>query len=147
MPTTGETLQVQLSPEARAAGYTLETDSSASQPTAILSYGGTGEPPAPAAAIGLLNAEPYRGRSVTISACILTTGELSPLSGLWLRVDRPGGMGFFDNMSDRPMVEADWRLVEVTGPVAPDAARLTFGIARYGVGSITVRGLTLTVHD
>lgn len=146
-PRTGEHLQVQLAPAARAIGYTLEADSAAGQDAVVLSFEGTAEPESPAAAIGVVSAAPYRGRSVTVSACVMTTGEMSPLSGLWLRVDRPGGMGFFDNMADRPFVESEWRLVEVTGPVAEDATRLTFGIARYGAGSITVRGLTLTVID
>lgn len=147
VPKAGEQMEIRLAPASREAGYTLEFDPISPRDAVSLRFVGTGEPLRPAAAVAIVDATPYRGRSITLSACVITSGDPTPLSGLWLRVDRPEGGGFFDNMADRPFQETNWSLVEVTGPVADDATQLALGVSRYGVGSITVRGLTLTVNE
>ena len=40
---------------------------------------------------------------------------------MWLRVDRPGGMGAFDNMGDRPVKKETWADYSITAEVAEDA--------------------------
>jgi hypothetical protein len=52
---------------------------------------------------------------------------------LWLRVDRSNQvMGFFDNMSNRPIREANWNDYAIEGPVADDATDVAFGVMASG---------------
>jgi hypothetical protein len=52
---------------------------------------------------------------------------------LWLRVDRSNQpMGFFDNMSNRPIREASWNDYAIEGPVADDATAIAFGVMASG---------------
>ncbi|HEX2080423.1 MAG TPA: S41 family peptidase, partial [Longimicrobium sp.] len=57
-------------------------------------------------------------------------------AGLWLRVDRPNGaVGFFDNMSARPIQgRTDWRLYEIVANVALDAEAVHVGMLLVGAG-------------
>jgi hypothetical protein len=54
---------------------------------------------------------------------------------LWMRVDlKGGGMGFFDNMQDRPIVAPGWHEYTITGDVAEDAERIVLGLMLIGRG-------------
>lgn len=94
-----------------------------------------------------LDAAPYRGRRVRFRAAVRT--EVQPRLGhgeLWMRVDRTGGAaGFFQNMSDRPIVAPEWREYEIVGEVAPDAATLHFGGFLSGRGRIWIDAASLEV--
>jgi len=61
---------------------------------------------------------------------------------LWLRVDRAAGMGFFDNMYDRPVTSADWSGMEIRGTVDADAESIFVGALLYGT-SAALDALTL----
>lgn len=66
---------------------------------------------------------------------------------LWLRVDLPDrGMGFFDNMMDRPVVGSDWTPMEIQGPVAENAAAVYLGALLLG-GVTAVDNLHLEVRE
>ena len=69
---------------------------------ARLSHDGLGEQPA--MANQYLDAAPWRGQPIRLSAWLRATGPAAPLAGLWLRIDggEPSRLLFFDNMSDRP---------------------------------------------
>jgi hypothetical protein len=59
--------------------------------------------------------------------------DMTGSSALWLRVDRPGGaIGFFDNMSNRPIRVSEWRDYEIEGMVADDATSVAFGAMASG---------------
>ena len=55
------------------------------------------------------DATAYRGKRVRFRAAVRSEG----FGQLWLRVDRrDGDMGFFDNMSDRPIRDKEWKYYE-----------------------------------
>ncbi|NTV81022.1 MAG: hypothetical protein HGA24_06330, partial [Candidatus Aminicenantes bacterium] len=66
---------------------------------------------------------------------------------LWLRVDRASGMGFFDNMSDRPIRGGEWAEYVITGPVAADAKRIAFGAIVHGNGEFLLDGFRASITD
>lgn len=65
---------------------------------------------------------------------------------LWLRVDRPGGDGFFDNMIDRPLTSTTWTNMMIQGEVAADADAVVLGILAAG-GKVNVDDLRLEVRE
>jgi len=83
-------------------------------------------------------AAPYRGRIVRLRAAVKTQMAGDDNQGrLWLRVDRANGtVGFFDNMSERPIRTESWRVFEIEGAVDDDAEHLYFGGFLQGTGSI-----------
>jgi Peptidase family S41 len=79
-------------------------------------------------------ADTLRGKAIRLSGRVrATASEPSGSGALWLRVDRPDrAMGFFDNMGDRPIREAEWREYTIEGTVADDAAAVAFGVMASG---------------
>src|SRR5215472_1633005 len=75
-----------------------------------------------------VDATPYRGKRVRFRAYAKagSLGEGSQVQ-LWLRVDLPSGIGFFDDMVDRPIKSTDWHAYEIVGDVDDDAASISFG--------------------
>jgi hypothetical protein len=93
-----------------------------------------------------VDAAPYRGRQVRYRAWVRTELEAGPSwAGLWLRVDRSGGViGFFDNMDARPITgRTGWTQYEITGEVAPDAVNLYLGVLLVGTGQVWVDAASL----
>jgi hypothetical protein len=81
--------------------------------------------------------EELRGKPVRLRAQVRARVQ-GPGDGaaLWLRVDRPKKtMGFFDNMSDRTIREAEWREYRIDGVVDGDAEALAFGVMAFGQAS------------
>jgi hypothetical protein len=93
-------------------------------------------------------AGPYRGKSVRLRAAAKTKVEGADNQGrLWLRVDRANGVvGFFDNMSDRPIRTESWRIFEIEGAVGEDANHLYFGGFLQGSGSVWLDAFELLVR-
>ncbi len=84
-----------------------------------------------------VDATPWRGRRVRLTAAVRTDAPAAQHAGLWLRVDRAEGRrGFFDNMADRPIRGAEWREYAVEGDVAPDAERIFLGALLVGDGRL-----------
>ncbi len=82
-----------------------------------------------------IDATPFRGRRIRLTASARADAAITGALGLWLRVDRPGGiLGFFDNMQDRPITGTDWADYSIEGLVAPDAERVVFGSLLVGTG-------------
>ena len=94
-----------------------------------------------------LPAVDFRGRRIRLRGKIRATATDSTGGGaLWLRVDRRSGAGFFDNMSDRPVRDADWRDYAIEGPVADDATNVSFGVLATGVTLANFDALELSVR-
>jgi C-terminal processing protease CtpA/Prc len=88
------------------------------------------------------------GKTIKLSAWVkVRSDDPQARAQLWLRVDRASGMGFFDNMSDRPVRAGDWAEYVITGPVAADAKRIAFGAIVYGSGEFLLDGFRATVTD
>jgi C-terminal processing protease CtpA/Prc len=87
---------------------------------------------APGNLMQTFDAAPYRGKPIRYRAAVNV--EDGGHAGLWLRVDRPGGVvGFFDNMYARPIVTAGkWQYFEIDGFVHADAGQIALGILVYG---------------
>lgn len=80
-----------------------------------------------------VEAAPYRGRRIRFSAMVRTEGLAEEAQAqLWMRVDGPGGDGFFDNMGDRPLRSGTWVRAHIIGDVAPDAVTIHLGLMLTG---------------
>ena len=74
--------------------------------------------------------------------------DLSGSAALWLRVDRADrAMGFFDNMSNRPIREPEWREYGIEGTVAEDATNVAFGAMASGPIVADFDAIELVVRD
>ena len=85
----------------------------------------------PGILLQILDAGAYRGKLIRYRAAVRVTE--GGRAGLWLRVDRPNQkMGFFDNMSARPIfMLQDWQYFEINGFVDADAAQIALGVLVY----------------
>jgi len=90
-----------------------------------------------------IDATPYRGKFIRYRAAVrVTTGGRA---GMWLRVDRTSRqMGFFDNMSDRPILRTDWQYSQIDGFVHPDAEKIFVGLLVYS-GKALLDDVTLEI--
>lgn len=90
-----------------------------------------------------------RGKRVRLRAAVRAEvdGDGSQAQ-LWMRVDLAGGgMGFFDNMNDRPIRAGKWQTYEIVGEVAPTAERVAFGCLLQRTGKVWVDGVELAVEE
>lgn len=96
-----------------------------------------------------IDAQPYRGKRIRLRAQVRAAVRGSGNRGqLWLQVDREGNQtGLFDNMQARPITSAEWHEYEITGEVAEDAERITFGALVNGAGTFEFDGFHLAVAD
>ncbi len=79
-----------------------------------------------------LDAKPWRGKRIKVTAAIrVATGERDERAQMWLRVDRPGGGGAFDNIGDRPVRKQTWDDYSITAEVADDARTLNLGLMTF----------------
>lgn len=80
-----------------------------------------------------VEAAEFRGKRVRLRAAVRADVSGESWAGLWLRADRPNQPpGFFDNMHDRPIRDAQWKYYEVTGAIGQDVETLTFGLLLVG---------------
>jgi C-terminal processing protease CtpA/Prc len=95
-----------------------------------------------------VDATPYRGQQLRLEAAVrVAVSGPGNQAQLWLRVDRPQEeMGFFDNMMDRPIVDAEWRAYAIVGSVAPDAQRIVFGGLLAGAGEASFDAFRMQVR-
>jgi len=93
----------------------------------------------------VIDAGPWRGKRIDYSAAVFVDSQRpGGRAQLWLRVDRPGGQaGFFDNMLDRPILDALWTRRHIVGRVADDAERIAFGVILRGDGRAWVDDVRL----
>jgi C-terminal processing protease CtpA/Prc len=87
-----------------------------------------------------IDARPFRGKKIKLKAAVKTEVKgVGNQAQLWMRVDRDGGMmGFFDNMSDRPILAREWKEYEIEGPIADDAVSVFFGSILSGNGRVWI---------
>ena len=91
-----------------------------------------------------MNGKPFRGKHVRFKASVRFRGK--GRAQLWMRVDREGRRpGFFDNMSDRPIQQREWREYQIIGKVAGDAKGITVGLMVIGGGTAHLDGASLEI--
>jgi hypothetical protein len=94
-------------------------------------------------------ARDIRGKMIRLRAQVRATA-MDPASGagLMLRVDRENqALGFFDNMGDRLIRNANWREYTIVGNVADDAFGVVFGVVASGATTADVDAMELAVRD
>jgi len=87
----------------------------------------------------------YLGKRVRLTGAVRTTATGAAWAGLWMRIDRPGGVAFIDNMHDRPIRNAEWGRYEIEADVPPDATRIVFGLLLQGAGAAWLDDVSLAV--
>ena len=142
-------------PQLKAAGYKLATDDSnplAGKHSGLVdstgvkeirnSFGNLMQP---------LDARPYRGQRVRFRAAV-RTAELAEggRAQLWFRVDRtPSGgrpvVGAFDNMSDRPIRDGEWKRFDIVAQIDDEAEKILLGLLLLGTGKAWIDDATLEV--
>jgi erythromycin esterase len=138
-----------LSPPSRDAGYVVRaaTDGCFHGGCAVMSRTGEKKHDGFGSFAQRIDATPYRGKKIHFRARMKSalTGDASS-ARIWLRVDRPDGMGFFDNMASRaPQSLPDWTDLEIVGDVAADAEAIAFGELFVGEGEAWIDESTLEV--
>jgi hypothetical protein len=94
-------------------------------------------------------AENLRGRMVRLRGQVRAASrEVAGAAALWLRVDRPNQLrGFFDNRSNRPVRDPNWREYSIEGTVDSDAANVAFGVMASGAVTADFDGIELAVRE
>ena len=105
-------------------------------------------------AFGLLGqrieAAAYRGKRVRFRAAVRTdvTGPGNQ-AYLWLHVTKewafPASTAFYDDMSDRPITNREWREYEIVGEVPEDAEMIDYGMALVGDGRAWIDAVSVEV--
>ena len=95
-----------------------------------------------------VEAAPYRGKDVKLTAHVRTLVNDDNSGQCWLRMERPNGQrGFFDNMANRPIRTTAWSEHEIVGKVDADADRIAFGCLLKTVGQVWVDEIALSVRS
>ena len=94
-------------------------------------------------------AQDLRGRTIRLRGQVRALSkDGTGSSALWLRVDRPNQqMGFFDNMSNRPIRDSDWREYSIEGAVESDATNVAFGVMASGAVTADFDAVELAVRE
>jgi erythromycin esterase len=86
----------------------------------------------------VIQAEPYRGRRVRLSAYLKTQDAVDG-AGLWMRIDGKGAVLAFDNMDPRRVRGTkDWQKAEVVLDVSEKAQAIAFGLLLVGSGKVWI---------
>ncbi|MEO0463379.1 MAG: S41 family peptidase [Pseudomonadota bacterium] len=91
-----------------------------------------------------IDARPFRGRELKLTASVKTGAPASRHVGLWFRIDKADGtVGFFENMQNRPIFNTEWSEYSITGVVAPNADKIVVGVLVSGSGKAWLDGVSL----
>lgn len=132
----------------RGPGFT-ETPSAYSSKRTNRSSTQRGQAPAGLVTIAqIIRADSLRGKTIRMRGQ-MRVADLSAAgwAGLLVRVDRPGGTGFFDNMQDRPVRDTAWREYVIEGPVADDATQIIVGGLAVGSTTADVDAIEISARD
>lgn len=89
----------------------------------------------PAAMVQSVDATPYRGKTVRLSALVRSEASSDQAgAALVLRVDLPNGYGFFDKMDGHLIHNPQWTEYSIQGPVAQDAVSIFIGVKAQNGG-------------
>ena len=99
--------------------------------------------------VQVIRADTLRGKAIRMRGQVrIADPTAQGWAGLWLRVDRPGGVpGFFDNMQNRPVRDTTWREYVIEGSVAADATQIVFGAISVGSMPVDIDGIEVAIRD
>ena len=87
----------------------------------------------------------FDGDSLELSG-FLRTEDVTGFAGLWMRVDRPGGVLQFDNMENRGLRgTTDWTEYTIRLPLDENANQIHFGVLVAGNGTVWADDLEFLV--
>src|SRR5690242_416900 len=83
-----------------------------------------------------VDATPFRGRRIHLSAFTKLSADASAGGRFWVRVDGPQGeLLYFDNMMGRPVHATEWTHIDLYGQVPNTAVAIHFGYLMFGPGT------------
>jgi pimeloyl-ACP methyl ester carboxylesterase len=90
----------------------------------------------------------YQGMKFVLESDIKTTllKDSSGRAGMWARVDKQKGYGFFDNMHNRPVIIDKWQTYKIEGRIDSGAYRLAFGGICYFNGDFYYDNFKLKIE-
>jgi hypothetical protein len=92
----------------------------------------------------LLDAEPYRGKVVTLRAAVRAEVLLGSTARLLVRIHRQDcSISFRDDMGNSPVRSAAWAFSEVWARIARDARHIEFGMQMVGQGAAWIDHVSL----
>lgn len=95
-----------------------------------------------------LDGEIYAGKKLLVRAWMKVIARENNGKGhLWLRVDKPDGVGFFYNMSERPATDSIWTQYSFNAPIDKDANRIVFGAFLRGSGQLLIDDYEIFVEQ
>ena len=75
-----------------------------------------------------INVKDYGGDNFRLVAMVRSEPQDDSASArLWVRADKKNGMGFFDNMWDKPIRNEEWKTYSIDGKIDTGAYQLAFG--------------------
>ena len=82
------------------------------------------------------DATALRGQQVRYRASLRLDEPTLSRAQLFVRVDRPSGVGFHGYSLDQRIRTRDWTMREIVGKIDADAVRITIGLTFAGTGSV-----------
>ncbi|MCW5939596.1 MAG: hypothetical protein KF884_01275 [Fimbriimonadaceae bacterium] len=97
--------------------------------------------------MSIVPANELRGKKVTLTAR-LRSDTPGTRAQMWMRVDlESGGMGGFDNMSDRPVALPTWQDAKIEMDIDAEAKHIAIGFIATPQGDISFDDVQLKVHS
>lgn len=119
-------------------GYSIATLDDCRRPNsrcAMVGYQSKSDPRDFGYVMQSFDATALRGKKVRYRAWLRVDTPSMSRAQLFVRVDRPSGVGFHDYSHDEPIRSRDWAMREIVGKIDPDAVRITIGMMLGGRGS------------
>ena len=85
-----------------------------------------------------LDTTSFRGKQVRFAASLLVDYPAISRAQLFIRVDRPAGVGLHKYTDGRRDTQSDWTPREIIGTVDADAKRITIGLRFSGSGTVSL---------
>ncbi|MDX2072448.1 MAG: tetratricopeptide repeat protein [Haliscomenobacter sp.] len=89
----------------------------------------------------------YEGCKFKFSALVrIESKDTFTRAQLWLRVDKPSGRGFFEDMSERPIRTPEWKTYSIEGTIDSTGTRMFLGFLAFYGGRIFFDNFQLDVE-
>jgi hypothetical protein len=125
-------------------GYSAATSVDCRRPQsrcAMVRYQGESDPRDFGYVMQTFNGTPLRGKQIRFRAWLRVDDPAISRAQLFLRVDRPSGVGFHDYSHGQPIRSRDWTVREIVGKVDSDAVGIGIGLMLGGRGSAYIADL------
>ena len=90
----------------------------------------------------------YAGLQVKLEATVkIEAMDEEASARLWLRIDKNGKRGFFDNMWNSPIKKNDWERYSIEGKIDDDATDIVFGTLNHYSGSFYYDDFIISIKN